>query len=200
MRAPGKFGFGILLGLLSGASAVLAPAAELLPAEPVSRTIVEVLLRNATPEAAGFPWGIPVSALAANREVKANAGFSAKCVADIGAAGTSDCTAFVPTSGHGFARAYYATDRDGLLMVESNATPFDCGHFEDIASPHGPHRAELAHLGWRYLRRERRIEGGDSVVESQLYARNGVGVELAFVKVERRNVCGVRSFVSKRLG
>lgn len=199
MRVPGKFAVGILLGVVSAAAPVFAPAAELLPAEPVARTVVEVLLRNAAPEAAGFPWGSPLAALAASAQVRASAGFSAKCVADIMSAGTPDCTAFVPTSSTGFARAYYATPGDGLLMVESNATDFDCARFEDIASPTGGHRAELARLGWKYLRRERRPEGDDAIVEAQLFARNGIGVELVFIKVESRNACGVQSFVSKRL-
>lgn len=198
MRVSGILAVGILFGL-SGVAPASTTAAERLSAEPVARTVVQVLLRTATPEAAGFPWGIPVAALAANRQVTASAGFSAKCVADIRSADASDCTAFVPISANGFARAYYATNRDGLLMVESNATPFDCTRFEEIASPNGAHRAELARLGWRYLRRERRAETDDSAVESQLYARNGVGVELAFFKVERTNRCAVQSFVSKGL-
>ncbi|MBA3477603.1 MAG: hypothetical protein H0T52_04265 [Lautropia sp.] len=199
MSIPGKAAGSILLGLLANSAPDTAHAAGLQSPEPVAREVVDVLLWTSAPEAAGFPWGIPASALAASGRFRASAGFSAKCVADIQAPGTTDCTAFVPTSGDGFARAYYATDRDGLLMVESNATPFDCARFEEIASPAGAHRAELARLGWRYLRRERRPEGDDTLVESQLYARNGIGVELAFIKVESRNVCGVQSFVSKGL-
>jgi hypothetical protein len=198
MSISGKAVAGLLLGLLASSAPDAVPAAELLASEPVTRAVVDVLMQTSSPEAAGFPWGIPIAALKANRHVKANASFSAKCVADIQSPSAPDCTAFVPTSGKGLARAYYATARDGLLMVESDAAPFDCARFEDIASPSGAHRAELARLGWRYLRRERRPEG-DSLVESQLYARNGIGVELAFVKVESRNVCGVRSFVSKGL-
>ena len=199
MRIPGRFAVSILFGVMSAAAPDFAPAAELLPSEPVARTVVEVLLHNAAPEGGGFPWGSPLSALAASPQVRASAGFSAKCDADILSAGTSGCTAFVPTSGTGFARAYYATPNDGLLMIESNATDFDCARFEDIASPTGGHRAELARLGWNYLRRERRPEGDDAIVEAQLFARNGVGVELTFIKIESRNACGVQSFVSKRL-
>ena len=36
-------------------------------------------------------------------------------------------------------------------------------------------------------------------MEPPIYARHGVGVELAFIKVTSRNICGVQSFVSKRL-
>ena len=120
-------------------------------------------------------------------------------VSDIVSATRPDCTAFVPTSGAGFARAYYVTAQDGLLMVESNATSFDCERFDDMASPDAGHRAELGNLGWHYLRRDRRPEGEDAIVETQLYVRNGIGVELTFIKVEGVNVCGVKSFVSKML-
>jgi hypothetical protein len=105
----------------------------------------------------------------------------------------------VPTRDDGFARALYATSRDGLLMVESHATQFDCAHFDEMASPQAGHRAVLARMGWSYLRRERRPEGGDAIVETQWFARHGVGVELTFVKAPSLGVCGVKSFVSKML-
>jgi hypothetical protein len=105
----------------------------------------------------------------------------------------------VATSDEGFAHVFYATSRDGLLMVESHSTHFDCARFEDMASPAAGHRSELASLGWNYLRRERRPEGEDSIVETQLFVRNGIGVELTFIKVGRTGDCGMKSYVSKMM-
>ena len=68
-----------------------------------------------------------------------------------------------------------------------------------MASPVAGHRAELARMGWNYLRRDRRPEGGGAIVETQLFARSGIGVELTFIKVEHLNTCGVKSYVSKML-
>lgn len=167
--------------------------------EPVAKAVGEVVAETRKPVIAGFRWGSPVATLAASKEVKPSAGFSAKCVTDIVSTTQPDCTAFVPTSRAGFARAYYATARDGLLMVESNATRFDCARFDDMSSPAAGHRAELARMGWTYLRRDRRPEGDKAIVETQLFVRNGIGVELTFIKVESMGACGIKSFVSRML-
>lgn len=192
----------ITAGLVTAAAAAFAPSADAAdpstPA-PVAKAVVEVMAQTSDREVAGFRWGSPVSALASSKNVRPSAGFSAKCSADIASSARADCTAFVPRSGDGFARAYYATSRDGLLMVESNATRFDCDRFEEMASPSAGHRRELAAMGWNYLRRERRPEGADAVVETQWFARNGIGVELTFIRAGRSGICGVKSFVSKML-
>ena len=189
----------MLLSALASTAPLYAFAADLTTPEPVAKAVGEVLAQTSEPGIAGFPWGSPVATLAASKEVKPSAGFSAKCVTDIVSATRPDCVAFVPTSRTGFARAYYATSRDGLLMVESNATRFDCARFDDMASPAAGHRAELARMGWNYLRRERRLEGDDAIVETQLFVRSGIGVELAFIKVRGLDACGVKSFVTKML-
>ena len=194
-------------GLLLPAFAGLAFLAFQLPANatdrttpaPVAKALGDVLAQTSEPAIAGFDWGSPVATLKASKQVKPSLGFSAKCVKDIVSTAGPDCTAFVPTSGSSFARAYYATSRDGLMMVESKATLFDCARFDDLASPDAEHRARLADQGWNHVRRDRRPEGDDAVVETQLYVRNGVGVELAFIKVAAADACGVKSFVSKVL-
>jgi len=165
---------------------------------PVAKAVGDVLHETSEPRIAGFLWGSPLATMAASKEIRPSAGFSAKCAADIVLFGVPDCTAFVPTKQTGFARAYYATSRDGLLMVESNAVQFDCARFEDMASPAAGHRAELARMGWSHLRRDRRPQG-ETMVETQWFTRQGIGVELAFVKVERSAQCGVQAFVSKAL-
>ena len=190
---------GLALAALAGAAPSSVRAADASTPAPVAKAVVDVLEQAGGNEIAGFAWGSPVALLASSKDVKPSPGFSAKCSADIASAARPDCTAFVPTSGHGFARAYYATSRDGLLMVESNATRFDCVHFDEMASPSAGHRLELAALGWNYLRRDRRPEGADAVVETQWFARNGIGVELTFIKVARAGACGVKSFVSKMM-
>ncbi len=194
----GKAGRFALLWILAGA-AYGACASDLPRADPVAKAVGEVLAQTSEPEIAGFRWGSPVAMLKASKHVRPSAGFSAKCVTDFVSVTSPDCVAFVPTTSNGFARAYYATSRDGLLLVESNATRFDCARFDELASPSAGHRAELGKMGWNYLRRERRLEGRDSIVETQLFARNGMGVELTFIKVPWRNACGVKSFVSKSL-
>jgi hypothetical protein len=118
-------------------------------------------------------------------------------VVDIQSADTADCQAFVATAEAGFVHVFYATPLDGLLMVESHPTHFDCARFEDMASPAAGHRAALAGFGWNYLRRERRSEGEQTVVETQLFVRNGVGVELTFIKTDDIDGCGMKSYVSK---
>ena len=190
---------GVLVAALASTAPFAVSATDLSTPEPVAKAVGDVLAETSEPGIAGFRWGSPVATLAASKEVTPSAGFSAKCVTDIVSATRPDCTAFVPTSRAGFARAYYATARDGLLMVESNATQFDCARFDDMASPAAGHRDELARMGWHYLRRDRRPEGTDAIVETQLFVRNGIGVELTFIKVERQNVCGIKSFVSKML-
>lgn len=193
----------IAAGLVTAAAAGIAPnsahSADPSTPAPVAKAVVEVMAQTSDQGVAGFRWGSPVSALASSKNVRPSAGFSAKCSADIASAARPDCTAFVPKSGDGFARAYYATSRDGLLMVESNATRFDCDRFEEMASPSAGHRRELAAMGWNYLRRERRPEGAGAVVETQWFARNGIGVELTFIRAGRPGICGVKSFVSKML-
>ena len=87
------------------------------------------------PAIAGFHWGSPVAELKASKEVKPSQGFSAKCVKDLVSVAGAGCSAFVPTSDASFARAYYATARDGRMMVESKETLFDCERFDDLASP-----------------------------------------------------------------
>lgn len=196
--AIGILARGTLLWILAGAAYGVC-AADLPSADPVAKAVGDVLAQTSQPEIAGFRWGSPVAMLKASKEVRPSAGFSAKCVVDFGSTTNPDCIAFVPTSGTGFARAYYATSRDGLRMVESNAVRFDCARFEELASPSAGHRAELEKLGWNYLRRERRQEGRNSIVETQLFARHGIGVELTFIKVPARNDCGVKSYVSKSL-
>lgn len=166
---------------------------------PVAKAVGDVVAQAAEPAIEGFRWGSPVAELAASGRVAPSPGLSARCANDIGLAERRDCVAFVPTSGSGFARALYATSRDGLLMVESRATQFDCAHFDDMAAPEAGHRAALTRMGWTYLRRERRPEGGDAIVETQWFARHGVGVELTFVKAPSIGVCGVKSFVTKML-
>lgn len=200
MTNPSNIAGGILLAAaLASAAPLTTLAADASTPEPVAKAVVDVLAQTSEPEIAGFRWGSPVSTLAASKEVKVSPGYSAKCAADIATTARADCTAFVPTSRHGFARAYYATARDGLLMVESNATRFDCARFDDMASPSAGHRLELAALGWNYLRRDRRPEGHGAIVETQWFARNGIGVELTFIKVASADACGVKSFVSKML-
>jgi hypothetical protein len=199
MKIPRNTAGGILLAALAGAVPLTSFAIDVSTPEPVAKAVVAVLVETSVPEIAGFRWGSPVATLAASEQVRPSAHFSFKCAADIVSAAKPDCTAFVPTSGAGFARAYYATSHDGLLMVESNATHFDCARFEDMASPAAGHRAELGRMGWNYLRRDRRPEGDDAIVETQLFARDGIGVELMFIRVERLNECGVKAFVSKML-
>ncbi len=165
--------------------------------EPVAKAVGDVLAQASEPAIAGFHWGSPVAELKASKEVKPSQGFSAKCVKDLVSVAGAGCSAFVPTSDASFARAYYATARDGLMMVESKETLFDCERFDDLASPDAEHRARLGAQGWNYLRRERRREGAAAIVETQLYARNGVGVELTFIRISGSDVCGVKSFVSK---
>jgi hypothetical protein len=189
----------ILLSALLSTAALQVVAADLTTPGPVAKAVGEVLAQTSEPVIAGFRWGSPVATLAASTAVKPNAGLSAKCVSDFVSTTRPDCVAFVPTSGSGFARAYYATRSEGLLMVESNATQFDCARFDDMASPDAGHRAELGRMGWSYLRRDRRPEGRDAIVESQLFTRNGIGVELTFIKARRMDSCGVKSFVSKML-
>src|SRR5690606_9227205 len=72
---------------------------------PVAKALGDVLKQTSEPAIAGFHWGSPVSTLKASKQVKPSLGFSAKCVKDIVSAAGPDCTAFVPTSGSGFARA-----------------------------------------------------------------------------------------------
>ena len=198
MRKPSSIAGGLFVAGLS-TTPIAGVAADVSTPEPVARAVVDVMVQTNEREIAGFPWGSPVAALASSKQVRPSAGFSAKCSADIASSVRADCTAFVPTSSKGFARAYYATSRDGLLMVESNATRFDCTRFDEMASPSAGHRRELAALGWNYLRRDRRPEGADAIVETQWFARNGIGVELTFIKVARADHCGVKSFVSKML-
>ena len=203
MKTFGNTARSLLLPALAGtAFLAVQPAAHATDRStppPVARALGDVLAQTSEPAIAGFFWGSPVATLKASKEVKPSLGFSAKCVKDIVSAAGPDCTAFVPTSGTSFARAFYATSRDGLMMVESKATLFDCARFDDLASPDAEHRARLGDQGWSYLRRERRPEGADAIVETQLYARNGIGVELTFIKVAGSNACGVKSFVSKVL-
>jgi len=199
MRKPSSIAGGLLVAALAGTAPSAGAAADASTPEPVAQAVVDVMVQTSERGIAGFPWGSPVATLASSKQVRPSAGFSAKCSADIASSARADCTAFVPTSSNGFARAYYATSRDGLLMVESNATRFDCARFDEMASPSAGHRRELAALGWNYLRRDRRPEGADAIVETQWFARNGIGVELTFIKVARADHCGVKSFVSKML-
>ncbi len=199
MRKTISIAAGLLMAAIAGTALTDANAADPATPAPVAKAVVEVMAQTNDREIAGFRWGSPVAALASSKDVRPSAGFSAKCSADIASAGGADCTAFVPTSSNGFARAYYATSRDGLLMVESNATRFDCDRFDEMASPTAGHRRELAAMGWNYLRREQRPEGVDAIVETQWFARNGIGVELTFIRAGRSGVCGVKSFVSKML-
>jgi hypothetical protein len=199
MRNPRNTAVTILLLALASAAPMTGSATDLSTPGPVAKAVVDVVVVTSEPEIGGFRWGSPVATLAASKDIRPSAGFSAKCAADIASADRPDCTAFVPTSNKGFARAYYATERDGLLMVESNASHFDCARFDDMASPAAGHRTELARLGWNHLRRDRRPEGNGAIVETQWFARNGIGVELTFIKVARLNTCGVKSFVSKML-
>jgi hypothetical protein len=198
MRSSRKTAAVILLTALASAAPISAVATDVSTPEPVAKAVGDVLHEISEPRIAGFLWGSPLATLAASKEVRPSAGFSAKCAADIVSVGLPDCTAFVPRSQRGFVRAYYATSRDGLLMVESNTVQFDCGRFEDMASPAAGHRAELARMGWSHLRRDRRPEG-ETMVETQLFARQGIGVELTFVKVARTAQCGVQAFVSKTM-
>ena len=190
---------GLLLAGCVAALPRMAGAVDGPTPAPVARAVDDVVAQAAKPAIEGFRWGSPVAELAASGRVAPSPGLSARCADDIGLAERRDCVAFVPTSGSGFARALYATSRDGLLMVESRATQFDCAHFDAMASPEAGHRAELARMGWAYLRRERRPEGGDVIVETQWYARHGIGVELTFVKAPSIGACGVKSFVTKML-
>jgi hypothetical protein len=189
----------LLAAGLAGALPATAGPVDASTPGPVAKAVGDVVSRADEPAIEGFRWGSPVAELAASDKVQPNAGLSERCANDIGSAERRDCVAFVPTDGDGFARAFYATRRDGLLMVESRATQFDCEHFDDMASPQAGHRAELARMGWTYLRRDQRPEGGDAIVETQWYVRHGVGVELTFVKAPSVGVCGVKSFVTKML-
>jgi hypothetical protein len=199
MRKSSSIAGGILVAALASSAPTITTAADATTPEPVAKAVGDVMVQTSEREIAGFRWGSPVTALASSKQVRPSAGFSARCSADIASAERADCTAFVPTTGNGFARAYYATARDGLLMVESYATRFDCAHFDEMASPSAGHRRELAALGWNYLRRDRRPEGADGIVETQWFARHGIGIELNFIKVQRADTCGVKSFVSKML-
>lgn len=181
------------------AGALPAHAADAATPASVAKVVGDVVARADEPAIEGFRWGSPVAEFAASDKVAPNAGLSARCANDIGSAERHDCVAFVPTTSTGFAHAFYATSRDGLLMVESRAAWFDCAQFEEMASPGAGHRVELARLGWTYLRRDRRPEAGDAIVETQWYARHGMGVELTFIKAQSGEVCGVKSFVSKML-
>jgi len=200
MRKSSSIAGGLLVAALASTAPTTATAADISTPEPVAKAVIDVMAQASDREIAGFRWGSPVAALASSKQVRPSPGFSAKCSADIALASQADCTAFVPTApGSSFARAYYATSRDGLLMVESNAPRFDCARFDEMASPSAGHRRELAALGWNYLRRDRRPEGADAIVETQWFARNGIGVELTFIRVESSDDCGVKSFVSKML-
>jgi hypothetical protein len=189
----------ILMVAVASAFPRVLPAADVSTPEPVARAVVALAVETSEPEIGGFRWGSPIAALAASAQVKASPTFSARCVADIQSADRADCRAFVANSEGGFAHVFYATSRDGLLMVESHPTHFDCARFEDMASPAAGHRAALAKLGWNYLRRDRRPEGADSIVETQLFVRNGIGVELTFIKTDRADGCGMKSYVSKMM-
>jgi hypothetical protein len=187
-------------GMASGGpSAAMAAETSALTPEPVAKAVGDVLVQTSDGEIAGFRWGSPVSTLASSKQVRPSPNISVKCSADIASAERADCTAFVPTAKNTFARAYYATSRDGLLMVESNATRFDCARFDEMASPSAGHRQVLAAHGWNYLRRDRRPEGAGAIVETQWFARNGIGVEFTFIKAAQAGACGVKSFVSKVL-
>jgi hypothetical protein len=199
MRKSSSIAGGILVAALASTAPTTATAADATTPEPVAKAVGDVMVQTSDGEIAGFRWGSPVATLASSKQVRPSAGFSARCSADIASAARADCTAFVPTKGNGFARAYYATSRDGLLMVESNATRFDCARFDEMASPDAGHRRELAALGWNYLRRDRRPEGADAIVETQWFARHGIGIELTFIRVERADACGIKAFVSKML-
>lgn len=186
-------------GPIGAAAATAAAVGDKSSPEPVAKAVDDVLAQATEGGIAGFRWGSPVAALASSKQVRPSPKISVKCSADIASAERADCTAFVPTAKNTFARAYYATSRDGLLMVESNATYFDCAHFDDMASPSAGHRRLLAANGWNYLRRDRRPEGIGAVVETQWFARNGIGLEFTFIKAARADACGVKSFVSKML-
>ncbi|NLD55561.1 MAG: hypothetical protein GX652_12970 [Burkholderiaceae bacterium] len=190
---------GLLLAGFAGVLPRVADAGDEPTPAPVAKAVGDVVAQAAEPAIEGFRWGSPVAELAASGRVAPSPRLSARCADDIGVAERRDCVAFVPTSGAGFAQALYATARDGLLMVESRATQFDCAHFDDMAAPDAGHRAALARMGWTYLRRERRPEGGDAIVETQWFTRHGVGVELTFVKASSIGACGVKSFVTKLL-
>jgi hypothetical protein len=187
--------------MVAMASAIpgMLPAADVSTPEPVARAVVALAVETSEPEIGGFPWGSPIATLAASGQVKPSDVFSARCVADIQSADMADCKAFVATSAAGFAHVFYATSRDGLLMVESHATHFDCARFDDLSSPAAGHRHALAGLGWNYLRRERRPEGQDSIVETQLFVRKGIGLELTFIKSGRAQECDMKSYVSKMM-
>jgi hypothetical protein len=187
---------GMLVLAAAGASGMLA-AADLSTPEPVARAVVALAVETSEPEIGGFRWGSPIAALASSGQVKPSATFSARCVADIQSAEQADCMAFVAKSQGRFAQVFYATSREGLLMVETRPTLFDCARFEDMASPAAGHRVALAALGWNYLRRERRMEGGGATVETQLFVRKGIGVELTFIRTGRPDGCGMKSYVSK---
>jgi hypothetical protein len=189
----------ILVAGMASAGPIEAVAADRASPEPVAKAVVDVLAQATEGEIAGFRWGSPLAALASSKQVRPSPNISVKCSEDIASAERADCTAFVPTAKNTFARAYYATSRDGLLMVESNATYFDCAHFDDMASPSAGHRRLLAANGWNYLRRDRRPEGIGAIVETQWFARNGIGLEFTFIKAARADACGVKSFVSKVL-
>jgi hypothetical protein len=186
---------------MAAAAALAGPclAGDASTPEPVAKAVVALAVETSEPEIGGFRWGSSIATLAASSQVKPSAALSAKCVADIQSAERPDCKAFVAAGASGFAHVFYATTRDGLLMVESYPTRFDCARFDDMASPAAGHRAELASLGWHYLRRERRPEGRHSVVETQLFVRNGIGVELTFIRSEQADACGVKSYVSKMM-
>jgi hypothetical protein len=188
----------MLLAALASTAPISAAATDVSTPAPVAKAVGEVLHETSEPRIAGFLWGSPLATMAASKDIRPSAGFSAKCAADIVSFGLPDCTAFVPKSQRGFVRAYYATSRDGLLMVESNTLQFDCARFEDMASPAAGHRAELGRMGWSHVRRERRPEG-ETLVETQLFARQGIGIELTFIQVARTAQCGVQAFVSKTL-
>jgi len=190
---------GILMIAMSGAASFASLAADVSTPEAVARAVVALQSETSEPGIGGFRWGSPIAALAGSAQVKPDADLSAQCAIDLQAPYNADCRAFVATSEVGFAHVFYATPREGLLMVESHQTNFDCARFEDMAAPAAGHRVELASLGWNYLRRERRPEGEDSLVETQLFVRNGIGVELTFIKGDRTGSCGMKSFVSKMM-
>jgi hypothetical protein len=190
---------GILMIALSGAAPHAALAAGASTPEPLARAVSALQSETNAPGISGFRWGSPIAALAKSPQVKPNADLSARCTNDIRSPAEPDCVAFEATSDAGFAQVFYATSREGLLMVESRPTYFDCASFDDLSSPQAGHRSDLSKLGWNYLRRERRVERGRALVETQLFVRNGIGVELTFIKATRTGACGMKSFISKMM-